>query len=191
MTADGESKRPEGKGERSGNLIGGLVLIAIGLWFLADNFGFQTFRLRAIWPIFPTLAGVGFILSYLTGREKDEGVLIPGVICLLLGPFFFLFTAGPLDWDDMGALWPVFPLIAGVAFLVTWLAGRCRDPGYLWSGLPALGVGAIGLLFTLGPFRFRTIVQGWPLVLVGVGVWLLVREWLRMRRDTPAGDPPV
>ncbi len=185
--------------DRVGRVVGGLVVIGLGVWFLLDNLGFHLPRLRDLWPVFPTLGGLWFILSFARGQEKDAGVLVPGVGGLLVGIFFFAITLGPLEWHDLRELWPVFPLIGGIAFLATWAASRPRDPGLLVPAAGGLGVGIVGLLLTLGAVSRDLVRQSWPVALILVGLWILLREVSPPRRSpaprsssgTPGGDPPA
>jgi hypothetical protein len=157
---------------------GGLSLIALGIAFLvAQSIGWDR-----IWPLFPMLGGVAFFVAYAVSEEKDPGMIFLGTGALLVGLFFFGFTLGVWEWGEMSVLWPVFPLIGGVAFLAFFFAqGWSRDPGLLGLSLAALAVGVVGLLIThelLG----RDIVKYWPLLLVLVGATGLLTGLLRAAR---------
>lgn len=154
---------------RSGNIIGGLVLITIGIWFLLSALGLRLPGIGRFWPIFPTLAGLAFIIAYF--RQRDAGFLIPGVAAFLTGLFFFLFTLGRVDWSQMGRLWPVFPLIGGLAFLATYLSER--DAGLLFPAVGGIAVGVIGLFFTLGGLSLAWLGTFWPVILILVGILIL------------------
>jgi len=156
----------------SGNVIGGLILVAIGIWFLLGALGVRLPGIGNLWPIFPTLAGLAFIVAY--ARQKDAGLLIPGVTGFLIGLFFFLFTLGSFEWSQMGQLWPVFPLIGGVAFLAAYLSER--DAGLLIPAVGAMGVGVIGLLFTLSGLSLAWLGTFWPVVLIVVGLFVLAQN---------------
>ena len=177
--------------DRTGNLIGGLTLILVGGWFLLDQIGYDLPGLGRLWPLFVVASGLVFIGRWLAGKEADPGVLIPGVSALGIGLFFLAITLGPLDYRDLGSLWPVFPLIAGVAFVVTWVAGKGRDPGLLVPAAAASAVGIIGLMITLGGFRLRWIWQAWPLAVILVGLWILLQGLRPERpRERPGADEP-
>lgn len=164
-----------------GRIFGGLILILIGLWFLLDNLGVRTPHLGDLWPLVPLLGGLAFIVSYLTGRERDAGVLVPGCGGFMVGLFFLAFTLGPLDWDDMGAWWPVFPIIGGLTFITLFVMSKERDAGILVPGCGGLLVGLFFFLFTLGRFEWDDMGRLWPAFpliggLVFLGVWLFKRS---------------
>jgi len=111
----------------------------------------------------------------------------PGTVGVLVGAFFFLFTFGLFRWEQMAEMWPVYPLIVGIAFVATWLAGRCRKIGLLVPAVINLAVGVVGLGFTLGVIDARTVKLLWPLALVALGAYLVVRSlW---RTPPPPVDP--
>jgi hypothetical protein len=165
--------------DKRGNLIGGLILIAIGLWFLLGGLGVNLPDIGRLWPIFPTLAGLAFIAGYFMGSQKEAGLLIPGIGAFLTGLFFFFFTFGIFEWGEMGRLWPVFPLIGGIAFAAVWLADGRKEPGLLIPAGAALAVGIIGLTFTLGGLSFALIGAYWPVILIVIGLGILTQNFLR------------
>lgn len=167
-------------GSRGGSILGGIVLILIGAWFLLVTLGVNMPDIGEMWPIFPTLGGLAFIGMYLTGAEEDAGVLIPGVGGLLVGLFFFAITLGPLDWSDLDRWWPIFPLIGGIAFMVTWIFDR-KETGLLVPGLGGVAVGAIAFVFTMAGESLAWLVDWWPLLLVIAGLFLLIQSLFRGR----------
>ena len=110
-----------------------------------------------MWPGIVVLVGILFWLGFIFGKDHDPGLAFVGTIVTLTGLFFFLFTfnvdllgLGRVDWGDMALLWPAFPLIVGIAFVVLWAAGRFRDWGVLIPAGILLLVGFGGFAFTLG-----------------------------------------
>jgi hypothetical protein len=82
----------------------------------------------------------------------------------------------------MRLLWPAFPLIVGVAFVVLWAAGRFRDWGVLIPAGILLLVGFGGFAFTLGNVPvFQNILQWWPLLLILFGIVILFQSITRSR----------
>jgi hypothetical protein len=165
--------------DKRGNVIGGLIVIAIGIWFLLDSL--EVIKLPSIgrlWPIFPTLAGLAFMAAYFMRSDNEDGpfYLIPGVGAFLTGIFFFFFTFDVFEWAAMGRLWPVFPLIGGIAFSATWLAGGRKESSLLVPVGGALTVGIISLIITLGGFSIALIVNYWPVILIVIGLGILARN---------------
>jgi hypothetical protein len=81
----------------------------------------------------------------------------------------------------MTRLWPVFPLIDGVAFAVLFLAERHLNVGTLGVGCAALIVGAVGLAVTYGMVG-PGVVKFWPLLLVLIGLVRLLGALLQVFR---------
>ncbi len=162
----------------SGNLITGLILILIGVWFLLGKLGLNLPNIGNLWPIFPTLGGLALIALFFRNQE-DAGILIPGVAGFLVGIFFFFFTFNIFKWGEMGQLWPLFPLIGGVAFLATWFGGGRRELGLLAPAFGGMTVGIIGLVITLGGFGVSLIVSYWPLILILLGIWVLAQNLIK------------
>jgi hypothetical protein len=162
--------------DRRGAIVPGLVLIALGAWFLADALGVRLPSLGDLWPVFPLGFGLAALAQFFLGRRRDEGLVFSGVSASLLGAFFFAITLGPLDWGDLGRYWPVFVLIGGLAFLAQWLA-RPAERGLLVPALLALLVGGVALAFTLnlvGPAIAEQAGRLWPVLLILLGLGLLV-----------------
>lgn len=166
---------------RWGAVIPGLILIALGVWFLLENFGLVRVDLGSLWPIFPTLFGLGMLVMALVGRRgrrTDEGAVMVGVWALLIGLFFFLFSTGAVSWSEMSRLWPTYPLIVGLGLLSAYLAGGSRDWGLLIVGGIALLVGVVGYLFTYGVFSagFAAVIVPYavPALLIIAGLAFLL-----------------
>ena len=174
-------------------ILWGGILLAAGTWFLLQRLGFDLPNFfAALWPIFPFMFGFAFLVTFISGEEKDPGLVWPGTFGVLLGAFFFLFSFGVFRWDDMSELWPAFPLIVGLSFVATWIAGKCRKAALLVPATINIAVGVVGLGFTLGLIDRRTLNMLWPLALVAIGLFMIARS-LRPRRPSapPIPPPPV
>jgi len=78
----------------------------------------------------------------------------------------------------------VFPAIAGLAWVVSWLADT-RQVSSLVTGLVALGVGALGFLYTSGRLEAAegiAIARRWPVILVVLGAGLIVQYLVQRKR---------
>src|ERR1051325_8906225 len=156
--------------------IPGLLLVLIGAWLLARNLGVQVPGIDVLWPAFPLIFGLAFIVQYMLGGRRDSGLVFVGVTAALLGAFFFTFTLGRLSWSQLDHYWPVFVLIGGLAFFAQWLANPAQR-GLLIPATLALAVGLAALLFTLrvaSPELVRQASKLWPLLLIGLGFLLLI-----------------
>jgi hypothetical protein len=156
-----------------------LILIAAGAWFLLQAVGIPLPGMDRLWPIFPTLVGVAFFVGWLFSPDKkaNHGVAIPGTICLLVGLFFFGFTFDFFKWGDMAYLWPVFPLIVGIAFVVAWILSLFSEWGLLIPAAITGTVGLVGLAFTLNQADnafLNWVVKGWPAILILIGLVVLL-----------------
>jgi hypothetical protein len=162
---------------RLGAAWAGLSLISLGIVLLVA----QWFGWERIWPVFPLLGGLAFLVGFGITGFKNSGLVFVGVAATLVGLFFFGFTLGFWEWGDMAKLWPVFPLMGGVAFAALFLAERARDMGTLGVGCAAMIVGVVGLTLTYG-FVATDIIKFWPLLLVLVGLISLIGVLLQIAR---------
>jgi hypothetical protein len=176
--------------DRRGTVITAVVLIGIGAYLLLANLNVIPFYpITQMWPGLVVLVGILFWLGYIFGKEHDPGLAFVGTIVSLVGLLFFLFTfnvdllgLGRVDWGDMRLLWPAFPLIVGIAFVVLWAAGGFRDWGVLIPAGILLLVGFGGFAFTLGNVPvFQNILQWWPLLLIFFGIVILIQSVIRPR----------
>jgi len=180
---------------RRGPIIPALILILLGLWFLAGNLGVRLPGMDAMWPIFPLGGGLLFLGGYLLGR-RDPGLIFVGLAATLIGAFFFLFTlraplpiAGMRDgvqWSDMGKLWPAFVVIGGVSFIALFLAEARHDWAVFSLGAVAVIFGCAAFLFTLGWLAGgvgRLLIKFWPLLLVIAGLAALLQAILGRPRS--------
>lgn len=151
----------------NGPLLPGVILIVLGIAFLLAQF--NVIRSDQVWPLFILAPGVGFwaMYFYSKDRQSQAGLLIPGTITSLIGLLFFYLNFS--DWSQMEFLWPVFPLIVGVAFYVFYFASgkNSKDRGIL---VPATILTAVGILFLMiARFSYKL----WPIILIAVGILML------------------
>jgi hypothetical protein len=176
--------------ERRGTIITALALIFIGGYFLLVNLNvIPSLGITQMWPGIVVLVGILFWLGFIFGHDHDAGLAFVGTIVTLTGLFFFLFTLnvtipgfGTVEWGDMAQLWPAFPLIVGIAFVVMWMAGRFRDAGLLVPGGILLLVGFGGFAFTMhGVPVFQNLLQWWPVLLIVFGIAIIIQSLTRTR----------
>jgi hypothetical protein len=169
----------------NGATVAGIVLIVLGLVFFVATQGVFDLNWSSIWPIFPMLVGGGILSMALTAENSAAraGVVIGGTIPLLVGAFFFAITLGIFGWGDMGTLWPVFPIIVGLAFVAGYFAGNREQPGLLWPAAIIGGTGLIFLIITGTSIGYGVLAQLWPLALIAVGALMLIPRIWRTARD--------
>ncbi len=164
------------------SLLPAIILILLGLWFLAGNFGLSLPNLAQLWPGFIMLGGAMTLWSWFSGKNPDSGQIFTGLLGLGVGAFFFLFTLnlrlpvlGRVSWNDMNTLWPGFLLIGGGAWVGQFILSGFKGIDRLVFGLLAMGLSALGFAFTLG-FLSQTLgkqlLQFWPLILIFLGLGL-------------------
>lgn len=106
-----------------------------------------------------------------------HGSVIAATWLIGLGLVFLVREALGLDW---GEGWPMFIILVGAAGIVSRLLGRPGGVVGVWSftwPVLWLGVGIVLLLSTtgrLGREPIDLVVDWWPWILVGLGVWFLV-----------------
>jgi hypothetical protein len=170
--------------QRRGALFPGLLLIGLGLWFLADTLGLALPGLAGLWPVFPAAFGLACLGQYFLESRENHGLVFIGVAATLVGALLFAITLGPLAWGDLGRLWPLFVIIGGLAFVAQWLA-QPEVRGLLVPGLFGLTVGGVALLLTtnvLGSAAGQLAARLWPVLLIVLGLALLVSYLGRGRK---------
>jgi hypothetical protein len=165
-----------------GRILPAMILIALGIVFLLGNF----FSVGG-GALFLGL-GVAFLVArVLTGHY---GHAVPAGILFGLGGYVALTESGILA-DPSGG-W--FFVLLGLSFLAVYAIGA--RPGVLWPFFPAaallgFGVVLLGLvdLWPLGDLAW--VAAYWPLTLVAIGGWLLVRGRLPQAARRPVATAGI
>lgn len=152
----------------SGPLLGALILIGLGLLLLIGNFvslGGGAFFLGL---------GLAFLIARIVTRQC--GLAVPAGILLGFGAYLALTEtrAVPQGTDSGG--W--FFICLGLGFVAVYLIGL--RPGVIWPFFPAgillgFGVSLLGLIDGWPLAQWAGLALYWPIVLVVVGLWLLIR----------------
>lgn len=161
----------ENQRETRPGLVGGLILILIGLFALADRF------LGAdLGMLF--LPGLGLIFLTAALLSRRESLLVPGGILsgiglgsyLVSGPFEGLAGAAPggIFLLSFAAGWALIVLLSALFFRVMW-----------WPLVPGGIMAFIGALLLSGSFGLQLLeVLGlvWPVFLIAAGLLMLIRR---------------
>lgn len=166
--------------ERS-NLALGLVLVLVGLFFLANQFapGFGGWlRITYSWPLIVIGAGVIVLFIGLLGGNPESAVAA-FIVAGVGGILYWQNLTG--RWDTWAYAWTLIPGFAGLGTMVAGLIGpdtrHKLDQGFRQVFISLVLFVAFGSIFGglsfLGPY--------WPLLLVALGLYLLFRAILGRR----------
>ena len=100
---------------KSAGIMGPMILIAIGVLFLVNNFGFHLplgYVVREFWPLFLIIIGGLKVAEALTmGPARMHGALTGGVIMMVIGGLFLLQNLAGIGFNRT---WPVILITVGV-----------------------------------------------------------------------------
>lgn len=147
-----------------GGWLPGLILIAVGVTL----FAVQLLNLDG--EVIVLVIGLVFAVAFAATRRY--GLLIPAGIMTGLGAGILL--------EEGGAMGEPVALGLGLGFLAIYavdvLTSGAREPGRWWPLIPGTILTIIaGAESTFGPEGARVIAQGWPIILIAAGAWLLLR----------------
>jgi len=105
----------------------------------------------------------------MTGR-KNQNRIFWGLLLIVLGVVFLLDQMNRLDFGDLvGHYWPVVFILIGISIL---LNNNSQNVG---AGVFFILFGAFFLLIRLRVFDQVVWRYLWPLAIIGVGLWILIR----------------
>jgi hypothetical protein len=170
--------------ENRGQEVFGVFLAILGTLFLLVNNRLLWFGWAELWPSLLFLMGI-FLLRVYTRRHKPRQLFV-GLFLLQFGAFFFLFSSGIVDWEQMDVLWPSLPLMIGISLLSLSLAGDKAAPAVVFGLVMVIFAGVSYLAETgaIGSRLSEPFVRIWPLVLVLAGVLI----FLRAKRERLGAD---
>lgn len=165
--------------QKRANLAAAVVLIALGVWFLAV----QMFpALRAIayggdnWPLI--IIGVGVLLALVGLVTWVPALLIPACIVGGIGALLYWQNATG-NWESWAYAWTLIPGFVGVGVILSGLLSGDRKAviGGGWTIFNSLVLLAIFGSFLGG----GSLVRYWPVLLILLGVLLLGQSLFRRR----------
>lgn len=161
------------------SLAAGLVLILLGLWFLAMQFvpGLQAYPAFS-WPLI--IVGVGVILLVIGLLTGVPSMAVPACIVGGIGGLLYWQNATG-NWESWAYAWTLIPGFVGVGTVLAGLLGgesRQAVRGGAWLILISLVLftvfgsffGALGLV---GPY--------WPILLIVLGLLIFAQSLFRSR----------
>lgn len=165
--------------QRRTGLVGGVILLLLGGWLLAMQLFpslASLIKIEFAWPLFVIAAAlVILVIGLLT---STPGMAVPacvvgGIGCLL----YYQNLSG--NWSSWAYAWTLIPGFAGVGALLAGLLGDNPSRSYR-DGLNLIVISAIMFLI-FGSFLggVNLLGQWWPLLLILLGAWLLIRPFFR------------
>ncbi len=150
--------------------LAGLFIILIGALLLLNQIGFRIHI--DLWPIIFIILGLFFVSLW---KSKGAwGFLLPATFFLLLGLYFFAMVL--VSWRYANETSFVYTFFIAIGFFVTYFIGK-KITGLL---IPAWIFTFTSAIIFLSTFSQLSL---WPLLLVGVGLWLLYSPRKRAEPD--------
>ena len=172
---------------RRGSLTFGILLILIGGWFLAVQFvpGIGDWVAKFVdWPFW--IIGPGLLFLVAAVVSGVPALAVPGSIISGVGLILYYqnYTG---EWESWAYMWTVIIGFVGIGvFLMHVLEGNFRKA--VKEGGNTI-VTSIVLFLIFGSF-FRAIFgqtpflgEYWPVLLIAVGLWMLIRPFFRLSRS--------
>lgn len=177
------------------NQIAGIVLIAVGLLFLLGRgFGAVDFG-QIAWPFFVLIPGLLLLGSAFLGTRKNAHLAMPGSILTTIGLILLVMNITGY-WQAWAYAWALISVGVGVGNLI--YGALSEDPLREQDGMRTIYVGLV--LFAVFGVFFEFLIWGglggslrWllPLLLIGGGVFLLLRKDQPLRDQPAHHQPPV
>jgi hypothetical protein len=159
-------------------ITGGIILIVLGVLFLASEIYPQVFNFWD-WPFIIIGLGGVFLLWALLGGIG--GLAVPGTILVGIGGILYYQNATN-DWESWSYIWALIPSFVGIGVILSGIIdGKFKET--ISSGLVLILISAI-LLFAFGAaFGLDPrITQYWPVLLIILGIIALFKAILSGRQ---------
>lgn len=173
--------------ENRGRIIGAVILIALGLFFLTLQIfpGLRdVFNMQMVWPLI--IVGIGVLLLLGALLTWTPGMMVGATFMIGLGGLLFWQNATG-NWASWAYAWTLFAVFAGVGiFLMNLMQGHVRQ-GLMMSAGPILGGFAAFLIFGAFFGALGALGLYWPLLLILIGVVILARGFWRPGVNAESG----
>ena len=160
-----------------GSINGGIIMIVVGVVFLLINMfpGLaERLDLSRQWPLIIVTVGLFFLISAVVSIAD---MAIPGSIILGIGSLlYYQNTTG--NWASWAFVWTLIPGFVGIGLILASLLQNGRG-GQRSAGIRLVGMSALlFLVFSLFFTGLGSLGQYWPILLILLGLWLMVRNRL-------------
>ncbi len=158
--------------QKRSSIIGGLILISIGLFFLAlDAFPElgNWIDLSRQWPLIIVGGGLLFLLGAFMGTPP---LAVPGAIVTGIGSILYYQNLTD-NWASWSYVWTLIPGFVGIGLILLGLLDSAEREN-LAHGVRLLVVSLVLFtVFGLLMSGFGGLWRFWPLILIGIGGWLV------------------
>lgn len=162
------------------SVVGGLLLILLGLFFLAyqvmpDQLAWL--RIDMSWPLIVVAVGAGLLIfGLLVGAP---GMAVPACIVGGIGALLYWQNATG-NWDSWAYAWTLIPGFVGIGTILAGLLGEGRLRDALEGGFWMITISAV-MFAIFGSFLGGMNLFGpyWPALLILLGAIILVRNLIR------------
>jgi hypothetical protein len=162
------------------NVAGGVLLILLGLMFLAyqllpEQFGWL--QSAETWPLI--VVGVGVFLLVFGLLVGAPGMAVPASIVAGIGVLLFWQNATG-RWETWSFAWTLIPGFVGIGVILNGLLGGDKLSSALEAGLWLILI-SLTMFAIFGSFLGGLTIFGpyLPILLIGLGLLFLVRSLLR------------
>jgi hypothetical protein len=160
----------------------GLLIPAYVLWAIAGLVGLielNILRDESVATYVLAAIALPFLVVYLRNRDQ-WWALIPAYVLLAVGVMVGLIGLGVLD--DL-----LVPAYVMFAIAIPFFAVYARNTKQWWALIPGGIMAVIGLSFLIAEAAAQYVG---PAVLILVGAWVLVRQFMRREPTGPEADQP-
>jgi hypothetical protein len=170
----------EHRGHKSGGLTVGIILVVVGVLFLAGQF-LSVDLTRSFWPLFIIVPGLAFYIAMFLGGKNVAGLAIPGSVITMVGLILLVQNTFGL-YRTWSYAWALIPTAVGIGLFVMSVWGEHPETRVAGKRLMQIGIGlflAFGIFFefVIG-ISSRQSASQWalPVLLIAFGVFLLANR---------------
>ncbi|MCB8976664.1 MAG: hypothetical protein H6657_04490 [Ardenticatenaceae bacterium] len=165
------------------SIVVGTILILVGILFLLVQFfpGLAAnLDISLQWPLVIVSVGGLLILSAFLGTAA---LAIPGSIVAGIGSILYVQNLTGA-WDSWAYVWTLIPGFAGIGVILAGLLGHQRRKS--WREGSRLIVTSAVMFLIFGAFfnGLGGLGRYWPVLLIGLGLWMLLPNRKRQRSSS-------
>lgn len=163
---------------RKNGVIGGVILILLGVLFLAREIAPQYFEFWE-WPfIIIGLGGIFLLWAILSGTG---GLAVPGSILAGIGGILY-YQELTGDWQSWAYIWSLIPGFVGIGVIISGIIDRNYKEAFSGGLILMLISGVLFFVFGQAFGLESQVTQYWPALLIILGVIALVRALFSGKR---------